>query len=406
MFDLFREISQTLNNNRLRTFLTGIAVAWGIFMLIVLLGMARGVLNSFQSGSWAQTSNRITVYQGWTSQPYKGYTEGRTVRPELSDMELIKEKNNDHVTDITSTAYLSSTIFSTSKDYVSTSPQGVYPYLQKTADIRLKAGRFINDADLKYNRKSIVLEEKNAKTLFGNAEKAVGQRIEGFGLSWLVVGVYSHDWRDDVFIPFTTAKLLNGNDKYVSNLEVEIKNVKTIEDGENTEQQLRKTLANKHNFAEDDKSGMYFSNQFTNYLRNMTAFNILNMSVWIIGIFTLLSGIIGVSNIMFVSVRERTHEIGIRRAIGAKPRSILLQIITESVAITTIFGYIGVVIGMIVTQIIAILTEDTGAIKNPTVSLQIAMEVTILLIIAGALAGLFPAMKATKVKPVEALRDE
>ena len=406
MFDLFREISQTLNNNRLRTFLTGIAVAWGIFMLIVLLGMARGVLNSFQSGSWAQTSNRITVYQGWTSQPYKGYTEGRTVRPELSDMELIKEKNNDHVTDITSTAYLSSTIFSTSKDYVSTSPQGVYPYLQKTADIRLKTGRFINDADLKYNRKSIVLEEKNAKTLFGNAEKAVGQRIEGFGLSWLVVGVYSHDWRDDVFIPFTTAKLLNGNDKYVSNLEVEIKNVKTIEDGENTEQQLRKTLANKHNFAEDDKSGMYFSNQFTNYLRNMTAFNILNMSVWIIGIFTLLSGIIGVSNIMFVSVRERTHEIGIRRAIGAKPRSILLQIITESVAITTIFGYIGVVIGMIVTQIIAILTEDTGAIKNPTVSLQIAMEVTILLIIAGALAGLFPAMKATKVKPVEALRDE
>ena len=406
MFDLFREISQTLNNNRLRTFLTGIAVAWGIFMLIVLLGMARGVLNSFQSGSWAQTSNRITVYQGWTSQPYKGYTEGRTVRPELSDMELIKEKNNDHVTDITSTAYLSSTIFSTSKDYVSTSPQGVYPYLQKTADIRLKAGRFINDADLKYNRKSIVLEEKNAKTLFGNAEKAVGQRIEGFGLSWLVVGVYSHDWRDDVFIPFTTAKLLNGNDKYVSNLEVEIKNVKTIEDGENTEQQLRKTLANKHNFAEDDKSGMYFSNQFTNYLRNMTAFNILNMSVWIIGIFTLLSGIIGVSNIMFVSVRERTHEIGIRRAIGAKPRSILLQIITESVTITTIFGYIGVVIGMIVTQIIAILTEDTGAIKNPTVSLQIAMEVTILLIIAGALAGLFPAMKATKVKPVEALRDE
>lgn len=406
MFDLFREISQTLNNNRLRTFLTGIAVAWGIFMLIVLLGMARGVLNSFQSGSWAQTSNRITVYQGWTSQPYKGYTEGRTVRPELSDMELIKEKNNDHVRDITSTAYLSSTIFSTSKDYVSTSPQGVYPYLQKTADIRLKAGRFINDADLKYNRKSIVLEEKNAKTLFGNAEKAVGQRIEGFGLSWLVVGVYSHDWRDDVFIPFTTAKLLNGNDKYVSNLEIEIKNVKTIEDGENTEQQLRKTLANKHNFAEDDKSGMYFSNQFTNYLRNMTAFNILNMSVWIIGIFTLLSGIIGVSNIMFVSVRERTHEIGIRRAIGAKPRSILLQIITESVAITTIFGYIGVVIGMIVTQIIAILTEDTGAIKNPTVSLQIAMEVTILLIIAGALAGLFPAMKATKVKPVEALRDE
>lgn len=406
MFDLFREISQNLKNNRLRTFLTGIAVAWGIFMLIVLLGMARGVVNSFENGSWAKTSNRISVYQGSTSQAYKGYSEGRTIQPEMGDMDLLIEKNPQHVTDVTSYTYLGTTVFSTPKDYISINPQGVYPIEQKIDNIELIAGRFINDADIKYNRKSIVLEEKNAKALFGDAASAVGKRVDGLGLSWLVVGIYSHDWRNDVYVPFSTAKLLTGNDKHVGNLQVEIKNVNTIEDGELAENQIRNTLARKHDFSPEDKSGLYFSNRFTDYLRNMTAFNILNMSVWIIGIFTLLSGIIGVSNIMFVSVKERTHEIGIRRAIGAKPRNILVQIIMESVVITTLFGYVGVILGMCVTQVIAAITEGSDFLNNPTVSLQIAVEVTIVLIIAGSLAGLFPALKATKVKPVEALRDE
>lgn len=406
MFDLFREISQTLKNNRLRTFLTGIAVAWGIFMLIVLLGMARGVLNSFEGNNWSKTSNRIQVYQGSTSQAYKGYTEGRIVKPETKDMEYLERTNPNHVTDVTAYTALGNTTFSTPKDYISLGTYGVYPFKEKIDNVNMISGRFINDADLKYNRKVIVLEEANAKSLFGDASGAVGKRLDGMGLSWLVVGVYSHDWRNNVYIPFTTAKSLSGNDKYVNNLEVEIKNVHTMEDGELTEQELRGTLARKHDFSPDDRSALYFSNQFTNYLKNKTAFNILNMSVWIIGIFTLLSGIVGVSNIMFVSVRERTHEIGIRRAIGAKPRSILLQIITESVSITIIFGYIGIVLGMCVTQFIAAITEGEDFLTNPTVSMQIAVEVTIVLIIAGALAGLFPALKATKVKPVEALRDE
>ena len=406
MFDLLREISQTLRNNKLRTFLTGIAVAWGIFMLIVLLGMARGVVNSFEGGAWARTSNRINIYQGATSQAYKGYKEGRQIKPELDDMDLLKEKNSDHVADVTSNVNMGSMVFSTPKDYLSVSPQGVYPYAMKTDNINMIAGRFINDADLKYNRKSVVLEETNAKALFGDGKAAVGKHVDGMGLSWLVVGVYQHDWRNNVYVPFTTAKILSGNDRYISNLQVEIKNVSTLEDGENAEQELRNNLAAKHSYSPDDKSGLYFSNQFTDYLKNKTAFDILNMSVWIIGLFTLLSGIIGVSNIMFVSVKERTHEIGIRRAIGAKPGNILLQIITESVVITTLFGYIGVVMGMIVTQLIAKATEGADFLTNPTVSLQIALEVTVVLIVAGALAGFFPALKATKVKPVEALRDE
>ena len=406
MFDLFREISQTISNNKLRTFLTGIAVAWGIFMLIVLLGMARGVVNSFENQSWAKTSNRINIYRGATSQAYKGYKEGRTIQPEMDDMKLLVEKNPEHVSDVTSNVNLSSSVFSTQKDYINVGPRGVYPYALETDGIEMLYGRFLNEADLKYNRKVVVLEKRNAESLFEDASSAVGQRVNGLGLSWLVVGVYSHDWRNNLYIPFSTAKSLSGNDKYVNNLQVEIKNVSTMTDGEETEQQLRETLAKKHNFSPDDKSGLYFSNQFNDYLKNKTAFNILNISVWIIGIFTLLSGIIGVSNIMFVSVRERTHEIGVRRAIGAKPRNILVQIITESVVITTMFGYIGVVFGMLVTQAIAAFTEGSDFLSNPTVSLQIAVEVTVVLIVAGALAGLFPAVKATKVKPVEALRDE
>ena len=406
MFDLFREIAQTLRNNRLRTILTGIAVAWGIFMLIVLLGMARGVLNSFESGSWAQTSNRLNVYEGNTSMAFNGYPEGRSVSPEVKDMTILPQKNPDHVGNVTSYCYLSTTVFSTPKDYLSVRPQGVYPSEQKIDDIQIKYGRFINDMDIADRRKSVVMEEKDATLLFGDASKAVGSRIDGLGLSWLVVGVYTNKWRSDVYIPFSTAKSLSGNDKYVNNLQVEIKDVKSMDDGERVETAVRETLAATHGYAPEDKSALYIFNRFTSYLQNLTAFNILTVSVWVIGIFTLLSGIIGVSNIMFVSVRERTHEIGIRRAIGAKPRSILVQIIMESIAITTLFGYIGVFLGMCVTQIIASMTAGTDFLKNPTVSLQIALEVTIVLIIAGGLAGLFPAIKATKVKPVEALRDE
>ena len=406
MIDLFREIAQTLKNNKLRTFLTGIAVAWGIFMLIVLLGMARGVVNSFEDDSWAKTSNRIRIYEGTTSKAFNGYPEGRKIKPEMEDIENLKNTNKDEVEDVTTYTNLSTSIFSTPKDYISIRPQGVYPIDQKIDDINLIDGRFINDADLKYKRKVIVLEEKNAALLFGDTASAVGKYMDGMGLSWLVVGVYRHNWRNDVYVPFTTAKYISGNDKYTSNLQVEIKNVSSIEDGEEAEDKIRNTLAMRHGYSPDDKSGLYFFNQFTSYLRNKAVFNILTLSVWIIGFFTLLSGIVGVSNIMFVSVKERTHEIGIRRAIGAKPRNILIQIITESIVITTLFGYIGVVLGMIVTQIIAALTADTGFLNNPTVSLGIALEVTIVLIVTGAIAGFFPALKATKVKPVEALRDE
>ncbi len=406
MFDLIREIGQTMRNNKLRTFLTGFAVAWGIFMLIILLGMARGVTNNFIDRSSEDRTKRLNVYQGVTSMPYKGYKEGRQVQPQTSDIEILKAQNPDLVEDVASYKYLGSTTISSVKDYVTKSPEGVFPYEQTMYEIPIAYGRFINDADLKYNRKVFVIGKTDAETLFGSAEAAVGKRLDAMGLSWLVVGVYDHQWLSDIFLPFTTAMAIAGTNGKVSNLQVKLKSMETQEDADAATEAVRRTLAQTHEFDSEDKSAMYMHNRFSSYLRERTAFNILNMSIWIIGIFTLLSGIVGVSNIMFVSVKERTHEIGIRRAIGAKPRSVLIQIVLESVAITALFGYIGVFLGMLVMQVVDFATKGSPFMKNPTIDISIAIEVTIVLVVAGAFAGLFPALKATKVKPVEALRDE
>lgn len=406
MFDLFREIAQTLRHNKLRTALTGFAVAWGIFMLIVLLGMSRGVFNSFSSFANAESSAVINVWPGYTTKPYKGYKEGRSISLKETDKETIERRNTHYVENVRATLVMDSSKVSTSRDYLGSSVYGHYPGEDKRAKLKIIDGRFLNQRDLELKRKVIVLEQKNARLLFGDDKKAVGQRVEAFSQSWLVVGVYAHDWESGSYIPFTTAMGIRGGDGTVSELMVNIKNVSNVDEGTEAETGVRHTLAKAHDYSTDDDGGVYVWNRFNNYLTNMEGLNILSMAVWIIGLLTMLSGIVGVSNIMFVSVRERTHEIGIRRAIGAKPRSIWLQIVAESVAITTLFGYIGIVAGTLITAVISVMTEGTQFLKDPTVNLSIAIEVTIVLIIAGALAGLFPAIKATKVKPVEALRNE
>ncbi len=406
MFDIVREIAQTLRNNKLRTTLTGFAVAWGIFMLIVLLGMSRGVYNNFTSWVSAENSNSLSIWGGTTMQPHKGYKEGRAIELEETDKRAIITASKHHVENAFAIKQIDSAKVSTSKDYLSNGIYGHFPSEQKRAKLTMIYGRFLNQPDLDEKRKVMVLEKNNAITLFGDAAKAIGQQVNALGLSWKVIGVYSHDWENGTYAPFSTIMSLSGNDGIVSSLYVTIKNVETTEDGSQAEKEVKQVLSATHNFNPDDESAVYIWNRFNNYLRNIQATNILSMAVWIIGLLTLLSGIVGVSNIMFVSVRERTHEIGIRRAIGAKPRSILIQIVLESISITTLFGYIGIVVGTIVIGTISTMTQGMDFIKNPSVDLSTALNVTIVLIIAGAFAGLFPAIKATKIKPVEALRDE
>lgn len=405
MFDLLREIKQALTNNKVRTALTGLAVAWGIFMLIVLLGMSRGVTNAFAERFAADNSRVINIYNGTTSKAFKGYQEGRSIYLKSRDMPAVMSRDKQHVDAVIASKSIDTAVVSTPLNYTS-GLLGHFPSELKTARLEMLSGRFLNQSDLDNNRKVIVLSKENADKLFGKNVGAVGKRVDSMGFSWLVIGVYDHRWERSSYIPFTTAMLLSGNDDKVSDMRVAMKNVETLADGEAVENNVKSTLAGRHDFSPSDNSAVYIWNRFSNYLTQLSAMNILTVAVWIIGIFTLLSGIVGVSNIMFVSVRERTHEIGIRRAIGAKPRAILMQIVAESVVMTTVFGYVGVVLGMIVTGIIDVVTRNMEFLSNPTVNLSIALEVTVVLIIAGAIAGLFPAIKATKVKPVEALRDE
>ena len=406
MIDLLLEIGQTLSHNKLRTALTGFAVMWGIFMLIILLGMGHGVFNAFSYDMSGDRTKSINVWGGMTTKPYKGYQENRYIPLEYQDISAIDHDGRGVIRKAVAIKDLDSAQVSTQKDYITDRVSGVFPSAAKLDRLNITKGRFINDNDLLQKRKVIVLNERSARMLFGEAEDAVGKYVNAMKLSWQVVGDYSHDWQDNAYVPFETAMALSGSNGRVSTINVLAPDMKTQEDADAAEKLVKTTLAREHEFDPTDSGGVYIWNRFTGYLQGMTAMTILEMAIWIIGILTMLTGIVGVSNIMFVSVKERTHEIGIRRAIGAKPRSILIQIITESVALTALFGYIGIFFGMLVLAGLAKAFTGMDFIRDPSVTLSIAVEVTVVLVVAGAFAGLFPALKATKVKPVEALRDE
>lgn len=409
MFDLFHEIAQTLSHNKVRTALTGIAVTWGIFMLIVLLSMARGVTNSFDHNMMQGNDAKIQVWSGTTSVPYHGNREGRRIRLKDDDLQDVPEQNSRYTEDATSRISGGGKLTSTSAQ-VSQNYSGVYPSeFRPSRHGKIISGRFINDRDMEQKAKVMVIPQYYATQLFPpDGSKALGNRISCNGLSFLVIGVYESEWNREAYIPFTTARMMASDREDLGTMTVNLKNVNTEDDGKAAEDGIRNTLAASHDFDPKDSNAVFIANYFTNSLTARKALTILNTSVWVLGILTLLTGIVGISNIMFVTVRERTHEIGIRRAIGAKPRKILTQIIMESVAITVIFGYIGIFLGTALTQVIAWLLDkmDNSPLLNPTVSLSIALEVTAVLVVAGIVAGLFPALKALKVKPVEALRDE
>lgn len=410
ILDLIHEIRQTLGHNKLRTALTGLAVAWGIFMLIILLSLANGLVNGFQRNMLDRDSNTMTVWGGMTSQAFKGYKEGRLITLKSYDTQTVEEADPQHIGKVVGVVTSDTTKFVIGENVLSNGYQGVEPWQIHEHGLDMLAGRFINEADMEEQRKSLVIRDDNARLLFPGLtpEQVVGKRVRGAGLSWVIVGVYSHQWEGASFVPFTTAVALAGNDPELSRLNVSVGgNLKTKEDGRAVEQSVREALAKRHDFSPTDPNAVWVNNRFSQRLDAQDVMNILIVAMWVIGILTLLSGIVGVSNIMFVSVKERTHELGIRRALGAPRHTILIQVVAESVAITTLAGYVGVVLGTAVMALVSnLLGNNVEMIYNPSVDLSVALEVTIVLIVAGALAGLFPALKATKVKPVEALRYE
>lgn len=405
MFDLANEILQTMRHNKLRTTLTGLSVAWGIFMLITLVSVANGITRSFKEEMMNSDSQKISIWGGTTTKPYHGYREGRNIDLKNKDIDILSHEQRDVVQEVTSELNGTQSGISTNTTNVQAGFTGVFPSALGLNNLELIDGRFISQSDIDKKAKVMALPKEYAEQLFPpDGKKAVGQRVECAGLSFLVIGVYeSH--RRTIYIPYSTARVFSSDNTNLDQIILLLNGVTEIEQADNIEKDVRHTLASAHDFDPDDESGVWIWNAVSQALTVQGAIGILNIGVWVLGLLTLLSGIIGISNIMFVSVKERTHEIGIRRAIGAKPVKILTQILTESVVITTLFGYIGIVMGTALTEVLAS-TVGQGMFDYAHVDLRIAIQVTVVLIVAGALAGLFPALKALKVKPVEALRDE
>ncbi len=417
MIDLWQEIYGTIRRNKLRTFLTGFAVAWGIFMLIVLLGAGNGIIHAFEQNTSERALNSIRIFPGWTTKSYDGLKEGRRIQLDNRDISDTEQRFTDHVISAGATVRQSSVNVSYGQEYVNLSLMGVYPNYTEVEPVKTASGRFINQTDQKERRKVIVLHKKSAEVLFGKTHtEPLGKFVNAGGVTYQVVGLYN-DQGDrepsEAYIPFSTLQTIYNKGDKLNSIIFTTKNLNSIESNEEFEADYRKVIGQNHRFDPTDDSAIWIWNRFTDYMRTMNAMGMLRTAIWVIGIFTLLSGIVGVSNIMLITVRERTHEFGIRKALGAKPRSILWLIIVESVTITTLFGYIGMVAGIGVTEWMNVefgsQVADAGMFQakmfsDPTVDLHIAIQATVTLIIAGTLAGFFPARKATKIRPIEALR--
>ena len=417
MIDLWQEIYGTIKRNKLRTFLTGFAVAWGIFMLIVLLGAGNGLIHAFEENSGERALNSVRVWGGWTTKPYDGLKEGRSIDLDNRDLEDTEAYFSDRVEEAGATLYQMATDISYGPEYVNLSLDGVHPNYPEVEAVKVVEGRFVNQTDIRERRKSIVLHRKSADVLFGKTHTdPLGKFVNAGGVAYQVVGIYDDEGSSEpssAFIPFSTLQTIYNKGNDVNSIIFTTKGLTTEESNEQFEADYRRVIGANHRFDPTDDGAIWLWNRFTSYLQAMAAMGILRTAIWVIGIFTLLSGIVGVSNIMLITVRERTHEFGIRKALGAKPRSILWLIIVESVVITTVFGYVGMVAGIGATEwmdaAFGSQTVDNGAFEakmfsNPTVDLSIAIQATVTLIVAGTLAGLFPARKATKIRPIEALR--
>lgn len=419
MRELIKEIWSTSKRNKLRTSLTGFAVAWGIFMLIFLLGAGNGLINAQLQQSTRFLANSMRVFPGETSKAYKGLKEGRSITLNDKDILISNKTYGQYVDDVGGRLEQYNVNINYGDNYVaSQSLVGVAPTHPKIDKTELIAGRFINEIDMKEQRKNVVLSRSQAKELSKDYRSLVGRNVKISNLNFQVVGIYKDDEsrnNTEAFIAYSTIKTIYAKSDDAGSLEFTIKNLKTKEDNKQFEKNYRASINNNHQAAPDDERTIWLWNRYMDNIQMNQGIAIMQTALWIVGLFTLLSGIVGVSNIMLITVKERTREFGVRKAIGAKPWSILKLIITESIIITSFFGYIGMVCGVAANEImdatIGHTTVDTGLFKaamfvNPTVGIGTCIGATITIVIAGTIAGLIPAIKAARIRPIEALRAE
>jgi putative ABC transport system permease protein len=411
--DFWQEILHTIKTNKLRTGLTGFSVAWGIFILIILLGAGNGLRNGVKDKFSRGAVNSIWIFPGQTSRPYKGLPEGRPIFFHNDDYAALKRfKEVEAITGglpVTDNGRLEigKNIISYKNNF------GVFEILschpdQAIADqITVDQGRFINQIDIDQFRKFTAITTVVKEALFKN-EDPLGAYINVKGVPFKVVGVF-HDASAEnsrrIFLPLSTRqRVFNGGDGifYFGMTLVDM----TVEEIEHTITKIRQYFAGKYTFDPEDLRAIYIGDMFKQYKQFMNLFASISMVVWAVGIMTIITGIMGVSNIMVIAVKERTHEIGIRKALGATPGSIVTQIISEAILITGVAGFFGMSMGVFLLDFCATNLPAFDYFKNPGVNVWVMLSAAAVIVFSGALAGMFPALHAAKIRPIEALRDE
>ena len=410
MFDIdkWQEIFATIRKNQLRTFLTGFSVAWGIFMLILLLGSGKGLENSVHKNFESRAINSIQLYPGQTSIAYKGNKTGRDIQFDNEDFDYIKN-NIKGIEFGTGRYYISgSSIVAYKKEFASMDLRAVHPEFPKIEILNILEGRFFNRFDLEQYSKVVVLSLKAKDELF-KKEEALGKYVTVTGVPFEVIGVFTpkNDRDKDtktLYLPISTAQRVYSGANRLHNIAVTT-GASTVEESKAIHEQIKKVMAQRHHYDPKDTKAMFSYNALEDFQKVLSLFRGIRIFMWVIGLGTIIAGIVGVSNIMIVVVRERTKEIGIRKALGATPWSIISLILQEAIFITAVAGYVGMVLGIGLLEIIA-RNVHTEFFLNPEADLSVAISATVLLVVAGALAGFIPARRAAAIKPIEALRDE
>lgn len=402
--------------SKMRTIATGFAVASGLFLMIVLQGAGNGLINSFEYNMQDFAFDAINIYGGRTTKPFEGIKEGRPINLDRRDVEMTYKNFSDRVKNVMPLIEKSGVTAAHDGNYASATINGVYPLYAQSQSIKILKGRFINNIDIEQQRKVVVISNRNVNSLFKKSENPINANLNIGGISFKVIGVYKASEMNDraeFYSPYSTVSTIYNRGAFIDQITMTIQNIPTEEDMDTFMTDYIRASSMVHSFAPDDDRALWIWNQAGDNIQMEKAKSILHNAFWILGLLTLISGVVGVSNIMLISVKERTREFGIRRAIGARPWNVIRMVMMESIVVTAIFGYIGMLMGVLFCEwmdsVYGNQTFDTGFMEakyfiNPTVDISTCVTATVIIIIAGALAGFFPARKAVKIKPIEALR--
>ncbi|MGB1269402.1 MAG: ABC transporter permease [Flavobacteriaceae bacterium] len=405
--DLWREIFQSISKNKLRSMLSGFTVAFAILLFTLLFGIANGLENTFNSFFKDDAQNSIFVQSGRTTKPYRGFKSGRTIQFKNEDFDYIKDEFDDKVQYITSRVYknLPATYKNEKGSYQVRAVHPDHQYLEKT---QVYEGRYITTKDLQEKSKVMVIGRLVEEDLFSKTT-ALGKYVNLGGIQYKVVGIYRDDGGDNeermIYLPISTAQRIYGNNDYIDQINLTYNPEMSFDQALSFSSLLTKKLKDKFDVSPRDQRAVRVRNmaEASKGVNQMTS--VLGVLIVIIGMGTLVAGIVGIANIMIFVVKERTKELGIRKALGAQPKSIVTMIMLESILVTSLAGYFGLLIGMGVLELIGDSLKEYF-ITNPSVSTSLIVTATIILIIAGAIAGYLPAKRAASIKPIVALRDE